>query len=265
MTTTPSIDDAVVEPLTVASESPAPNVRPDVPRRVARLRAVTQVLLCSGVPTQLLVAQILALSGVGPFGRGAELNATWVFVVSMADTVLLAGLILLLLRANGESVREVLFGRRQAGGEIGLGLASVIPVLLVAAAVLLAARTLAPWLHNVPDNPLAGLLQSPRDAWLFAIVALVAGGLREELQRAFLLTRFEQHLGGARVGLVVTSAAFGLAHLIQGFDAALATGTLGLLWGTMYFWRRSIVAPVVSHAGFNGLEIVRYLAMGPAA
>jgi membrane protease YdiL (CAAX protease family) len=251
-----------VDSLSVASDTPAPEIRPGVPRG-ARLRAVAQVLVCSGIPTQLLIAQLLALSGVGPFGENATLNATWVFVVSMADTVLLTGLIVLLLRANGESVPEVLFGRRRVVPEAGLGLLSVVPVLLIAAAVLLAARAMAPWLHNVPDNPLAGLLQSPRDAWLFGVVAIVAGGLREELQRAFLLTRFEQHLGGARVGLVVTSTAFGLAHLIQGFDAALATGTLGLLWGAMYFWRRSAIAPIVSHSGFNSMEIVRYLTIGP--
>jgi len=252
-----------VEPLTGAPDTPAEYVRPGVSRRVARLRALSQVLICSGIPTQLLVAQMLALAGVGPFGQQATLNATWVFAVAMADTVLLTGLIVLLLRANGESVRDVLVGRRRPLPEAGLGLVSVVPVLLVAAAVLLTARALAPWLHNVPDNPLAGLLQSPRDAWLFGVVALVAGGLREELQRAFLITRFEQHLGGARVGLLVTSTAFGLAHLIQGFDAALATGTLGLVWGAMYLWRRSTIAPIVSHAGFNGLEIVRYLTIGP--
>jgi membrane protease YdiL (CAAX protease family) len=217
------------------------------------------------VPTQLLLAQVLALAGVGPFGDSGALNATWVFAVSLADTVLLVGLIVFFLRANGESVREVLIGRRPAWREVQIGLVSVVPVLLSAAAVLLAARHLAPWLHNVPDNPLAGLLKSTRDAWLFGVVALVAGGLREELQRAFLLTRFEQHLGGARVGLVVTSLAFGLAHVLQGFDAMLATALLGFIWGAMYLWRRSTIAPIVSHGGFNSLEIVRYLVIGPGA
>jgi membrane protease YdiL (CAAX protease family) len=250
-----------VEPIGIASESPAP-VAPA--RTTARLRAVAQVLACSGIPTQLLLVQLLAAFGVSPFSKGDALNLTWVFVLSLADTVLLLALIALFLAANGESMRSIVLGSRRPAVEVPLGLASVLPVTLIAAGVLLAARYLAPWLHNVADNPLAALLQSPRDAWLFAIVALVAGGVREEVQRAFLLTRFEQHLGGAAVGLIVTSAAFGLGHLLQGFDAALATGTLGLLWGLMYFWRRSSLAPIVSHAGFNGLEIVRFLLLGPA-
>ncbi len=251
-----------MEPLAVADEAPTPI---DPPRSAARIRAVVQVLACSGIPTQLLLIQVLALVGVRPFVEGETLNAMWVFLLSLADTMLLLVLIGVLLAANGESVRDVFLGARPARTEVPLGLLSVVPVLLIAAAVLLTSQYLAPWLHNVPDNPLAGLLQSPRDRWLFAIVALVAGGVREEVQRAFLLTRFEQHLGGARVGLVVTSVAFGLGHLLQGFDAALATGTLGFIWGAMYLWRRSSVAPIVSHAGFNGLEIARYLVVGSGA
>ena len=42
-----------------------------------RLRAVVQVLACSGVPTQLLLIQVLALLGVRPFVEGEALNATW--------------------------------------------------------------------------------------------------------------------------------------------------------------------------------------------
>ncbi len=248
-----------MEPLAVVEDAPAPI---DPPRTTARFRAVVQVLACSGIPTQLLLVQILAMFGVRPYVDGETLNVTWVFLLSLADTVLLLTLIGALLVANGESIRGLFLGARPVATEMPLGVVSVVPVLLMAAAVLLTAQYVAPWLHNVPDNPLAGLLQSPRDRWLFAVVALVAGGVREEVQRAFLLTRFEQHLGGARVGLVVTSVAFGLGHLLQGFDAALATGTLGLVWGAMYLWRRSSIAPIVSHAGFNSLEIARYLVVG---
>lgn len=251
-----------MEPVALTSDQTTPDLPPPT---AARWRALAQIAACSGVPTQLLIAQLLALVGVGPFGEGGALNATWVFVVSLVDTVVLVALIVFFLRANGESVAHVLFGLRTPWREVQLGLVSVVPVLLAAAAVLFLARYAAPWLHNVPDNPLAGLLRSPRDAWAFGVVVLVAGGLREELQRAFLLTRFEQHLGGARVGLVVTSVAFGLAHVLQGFDAMLATAVLGFIWGAMYLWRRSAVAPIVSHGGFNSLEIVRYLTIGSGA
>ena len=92
----------------------------------------------------------------------------------------------------------------------------------------------APSLHTVAVNPLQELLGSPRDAWWFALVVVAAGGVREEIQRAFLLHRFSIWLGGPAVGLAVTSIAFGAGHLMQGVDATIATGVLGAFWGAIY-------------------------------
>ena len=113
-------------------------------------------------------------------------------------------------------------------------------------------------LHNVPDNPLQQLIATRSQAVVFAIVATLAGGLREEIQRAFIIHRFGQHLGGEMVGLVLYSLVFGLGHALQGWDAVLTTTFLGLFWGYVYISRRSIVAPVVSHSGFNAAEIFQY-------
>jgi membrane protease YdiL (CAAX protease family) len=37
----------------------------------------------------------------------------------------------------------------------------------------------------------------------------------------------------------------------------IATGLLGAIWAVVYLRRRSSVAPIVSHAGFNSLEVLR--------
>ena len=112
------------------------------------------------------------------------------------------------------------------------------------------------------NNPLQDLIRTPRDAAVFAVVVVVAGGLREEIQRAFLLRRFERWVGGAGVGVVVTSVAFGAGHFVQGVDAAIATGLLGAFWAVVYVRRRSVVAPIVSHAGFNLLQLAQFLVSG---
>jgi len=85
--------------------------------------------------------------------------------------------------------------------------------------------------------------------------------VREELQRAFMLRRFE-YFGGVKVGVVVLSIAFGLGHVVQGWDAAVTTGALGFVWAVMYLWRRSSIAPIVSHAGFNSIEVLRIAIAG---
>ena len=45
-------------------------------------------------------------------------------------------------------------------------------------------------------------------------------------------------------------------------DAVITTGLLGAFWAVVYLKRRSSVAPIVSHAGFNSLEILRIVVGG---
>ena len=153
-------------------------------------------------------------------------------------------------------------GRRPGLVELAHGAAHIPIVFLVAVVVMLAIGRVAPWMHNVPTNPFQDLIQNGGDAALFAVVAVIGGGVREEVQRAFILSRFERHLGGGWVGLVVSSMGFGLGHIIQGRDVAVTTAALGAFWGLVYLRRRSIVAPVVSHSGFNAAEIFRYTFYG---
>jgi membrane protease YdiL (CAAX protease family) len=238
---------------------PAPSPQRPAPVLVARLIALIEVLLCSDYPTQLAIASTFNAFGLGPFGAHGQLRVPYVVGVSLADSAALIALVLLFLYAHGERPRDVFLARRPIVREIAAGIPMTFAALAIGIAVLLTIQRLAPSLHTVEQNPLQALLKSPRDIWLFMLVLIVAGGVREEIQRGFLLHRFEVWLGGGTVGLFVTSVAFGAGHLIQGVDAAIATGLLGAFWGVVYLRRRSIVAPMVSHAGFDLLQVVQFL------
>ena len=227
-----------------------------------RIVAVLEVLICSDYPTQLALAATFGALGYGPFVARGELRVSYVVGISLADSALLIGLVILFLYAHGERPRDVIIGHRSVMREVSLGIALTTVALALAVAVLLTIQRFAPFLHTVEKNPLQALLRSPQNAWLFALVVLVAGGVREEIQRAFLLHRFDRWLGGGGVGVVVTSVAFGGGHLLQGADAAIATGLLGAFWGVVYLRRRSAVAPMVSHAGFDLIQIVQFLVVG---
>src|SRR6185295_10011673 len=211
-----------------------------------RIVAVLEVLICSDYPTQIALGGTLYAFGFRPFAARDALSVSYVVAISLADTVLLVGLILLFLVVHGERPRDVFIGPRSVAGEAAYGLPLILAAIGIAIAVLLPIRSAAPYLHTVEPNPMQSLLRSPRDAWLFAVVVVVAGGVREELQRAFLLHRFEQYLGGAH-------------WVVQGVDAAIATGVLGAFWGVVYLRRRSAVAPIVSHSGFDLIQIVQFL------
>lgn len=232
------------------AEAPAPPPsRPPSP-------AWLDILLCSGYPTQILIGQLLVAAGVPPLLANGSLSPTFVFALSFADTLVLLSLVVFLLVRRGERPAAVFFGGRPPAAEVAAGFLSLPLILGLVLALTLAIRRFAPFLHNVPNNPLEGLMESGASAWLFLMVVIVAGGVREELQRAFLLHRFRD-LGLPWIGLLITSLAFGLGHTLQGFDAAIITGALGASWGVMYLTRRSALAPMVSHSLFNSGELLR--------
>jgi membrane protease YdiL (CAAX protease family) len=247
------------QPPTTSHRSPTARERPTPLERAV---ALLEVLICSDYPTQFALASTFAAVGYRPFAANGRLLVGYVVTLSLIDTALLIALILLFLHAHGERPRDVFVGARGAGREALAGVLMTFVALGIGIGILLAIQKLAPSLHTVEHNPFQELLQTRRGAAVFALVAIVAGGVREEIQRAFLLHRFDAWLGGGTIGVLITSAAFGAGHLLQGVDAAIATGTLGAFWGLVYLWRRSAVAPVVSHSGFNLLQIVQYLAVG---
>lgn len=232
-----------------------------VVRPVERLGAVIEVILCSGFPTQLLLIVVLGGLGMPIHGDEGRLNPRFVVIVSMLDAVLVIGLVFMFLRAHHESAREVLIGRVRVLREVFLGVAMIPLAFLVVLLILALALTYVPQLHNVLKNPFEEMLTTRTDAVIFAIVAMISGGLREEIQRGFIVHRFGQYLGGGAWGVAIYSALFGLGHIDQGYDAAIATGTLGAFWGVVYLKRRSIIAPVVSHAGFNLAQVIKHVAL----
>jgi CAAX protease family protein len=242
---------------------PAPDIpyipahRPIVP--LERLGAIVEVILCSGFPSQLLL--VLAMRGFGMPVQTSDghLFPPFVFTLALADALLVIALVLYLLRAHREPARQVLLGERSIIREALVGVALLPAIFMFVILILGLVFKFAPHLHNVPNNPLEDMLRNQRDALIFAAVVMIAGGVREEIQRGFILHRFEQYLGGGAWGIAIYSVIFGLGHFEQGFDAMIITALLGAIWGLVYLTRRSIVAPMVSHAAFNLAQLIKYL------
>jgi membrane protease YdiL (CAAX protease family) len=217
-----------------------------------------EILLCSGYPTQLLISGALMAGGMDP-QPGGQLSVRFVFALATVDTVVLLSIILICILRRGQSPRRIFFGDVPPGREAFVGVLSTPFVIMFVVVLMVVIRVIAPSLRNVPDNPLEALLGDQGSVWIFLFVVIVAGGVREELQRAFLLHRFKNDLGQPWMGLLITSLSFGLGHTLQGYDVSLITGSLGALWGAMYLMRGSALAPMVSHSLFNAGQLVLIL------
>ena len=227
---------------------------------VERLGAFIEVVLCSGFPTQILVFAALSALGL-PHRTNEGWVPGFVVIMSLTDMVLVLGLVYLFLRAHQESVAGFVLGQRRPLREVAVGLALIPAAFVIVVLVLATILTVKPELHNVTVSPFERMLQTPRDAAVFAFVVMFAGGVREEVQRAFVIRRFGQYLGGGVAGILIYSVVFGLGHLDQGYAATIATGFLGAFWGFVYWSRGSLVAPVISHAGFNLAQLLKYVTL----
>lgn len=229
---------------------------------IDRAAAALEVIICSGFPTQLVVVTVLSTFGMRMRLADGGLSPPFVFTLTLVDTVLLVGLVAFFFRAHRESMRLELFGPRATPGDVALGILLVPASFFLIVCVLVLLHFGVPALHNVPRNPLTDLVKTRTDAILFALVVMIAGGIREEIQRGFVLRRFEQYLGGGGVGIVIFSAMFGLGHIEQGYDVALATAALGAFWGAIYLRRRTVLPAMIGHAGFNLAQVIKFVTLG---
>ena len=246
-------------PLTPAASEAARPVR--LPQ--SRWMAAVQVVLTCGIPSQILagalVILVMRVDLISPGVMERLTSLEFVATTQLIDTALIALMIRLFLEMSGEDSRSVFLGRLPLIKETLRGLA-LVPVIVIGVASLVALlRYAAPWLHTVKESPIQAYMQNPFDASIFLVVVMLGGGIKEELIRAFVLHRFDQGLGGIRLGLALFSIMFGLLHFDQGWDVAIAIGVLGLFWGVIYIKRRSAWMNMVSHAGFNAANVAQVL------
>lgn len=219
--------------------------------------ALAEVAAVCGLPTQFVLSILVAAAGLAPGAGPDQIALPFLATVALLDTALVLLLLHLFLARSRESAARVFLGSRGPWRESLLGLALVPVALVLVASVVLTLRMWFPFLRTVEGSPFDAFLSTPFDAAVLLVVAVLSGGVREELQRAFILHRFDRHLGGMRVGLVVFSVFFAVFHLDQGVDVAIGIGLLGLAWGLAYARRGSVLLSMANHAGFNAVQVAQ--------
>lgn len=166
------------------------------------------------------------------------------------NKLLVFAALFLLLRLEGERFDRLGVTRHEWPKHLGLGLAIGFAMFVGLNVVLDSVMN-----HLIPRPPssdpsITVFFKSPRNLLAWLPIGILGGGVVEELERIFVLTRFEKWLGrpGLILGVVLSSAMFGYGHLYQGVGTAIGTMLSGVAFSLVYLRRRSALEPVTAHA-----------------
>jgi membrane protease YdiL (CAAX protease family) len=220
-----------------------------------RLQALFEVVLVSGLVSSLIAALPFALVIGGSTDLFSDARTMTGFLMTDVSVTVLFLLIIIGIRREAPAALGLRFDRWISNSLIGL---AVVPLLFIFSAGISAVFQAFFPEYFLDRNPLTEVIRTPGDLALISLTGLIAGGVKEELQRAFILNRFQRHLGGATVGLVIWSAAFGAGHYVQGAQGVAAATIFGVIFGLLYLARNSLIAPIVAHGAYNTLAILWY-------
>lgn len=132
-------------------------------------------------------------------------------------------------------------------------------LLGIGAVMLLVLSMLENLLPMPKDTPFDKLFESPRDAYLLAVIAVSLGPLVEELFFRGLLYPVIARRWGIAWGIFLTALPFALMHMPQygwAWGALLVIFIVGVVCGTVRAVTRSVGGSFLVHVGYNGMQML---------
>ncbi len=226
---------------------------------VDRAQALFEVLLIAGLVSSLFASIPFMWNDGARTSLLVSVRVISVYLLlEAAITLTLLGVI---MRVHRETLRGFGLSWKRWRADALIGVAMVPLLFVVNALVSVIFKVYFPQ-DFLERNPLTDLIRTPQDLYLFIGTALIAGGIKEELQRAFILRRFQASLGGANLGLILWSVAFGAGHYVQGTQGMIAAGMYGFAFGLIYLARGSLIAPIMAHGAYDTCALLGYWFFG---
>jgi membrane protease YdiL (CAAX protease family) len=222
---------------------------------IMRIQAFFEVLMISGLITSILAA--LPFNAIPGKSSGLMTSAIPTSIFLLIESAITFLFLAMLLRFHHERIQDLGLHWARWRSNALTGLLLVPFLFLINALIALIFREYFPK-YFLETNPLTEIIRTPQQLGLFIFSALIAGGIKEELQRAFILTRFRKYLGGSIIGLILWSLAFGAGHYIQGVQGMVVATFYGFLFGLIYLISGSLIAPIVAHSVYDTLALLGY-------
>lgn len=220
------------------------------------LPGARRALAVLALPAVLL--SVLIFGYIGSQGDAVDessLRAALPYLIAVNHTVVLLVLVWL-LRSEGRGLAAIgwrLAPEQRLWRELIWGLALALAVYLLKELVFDSIR--AVMAGNRPTfTSLFRFVVNPGELPLL-LVGTTFIVVEESVYRGYGLKPLIRRFGTAG-GLLVMGVLFGLLHWGNGGLAILFTGTIGVVFGVFYLWRKTLPALLVAHAVYNALVIL---------
>ena len=199
----------------------------------------------------------------GAMGQDAKAITENVRVVQYAVTIVLEFFLLFLvwigLRLNGTRIQDVIGGRWDTAAAFWLDVAIAIGFAFVAYWTIFGlsfALGLAKPSQIEQTKKLASML-APH-TWhallLFVLLSTIAGFVEEIIFRGYLQKQFAILSGNIYAGLIGSALIFGAGHGYEGARRMVLIFILGLMFGYLALWRKSLRPGMIGHAMFDSAQ-----------
>jgi len=199
----------------------------------------------------------------GAVGQDAKAITENVRLVQYAVTIVLEFFLLFLvwigLRMKGTRMRDLIGGRWDTAEAFWLDVAIAIGFFVVAYGTIFGlsfAMGLAKPSQIEQTKKLASLLapHTLHGLLLFILLSTMAGFVEEIIFRGYLQKQFAILSGNVYAGLIGSALVFGAGHGYEGARRMVLIFILGLMFGFLALWRKSLRPGMIGHAGFDSFQ-----------
>ena len=178
--------------------------------------------------------------------RHGSLNFKLVAFGTILRDLALVSLIVFFLWRNGEPISQIGWSVGKRWKDVIWGMVIFVPLFISASFLEKGLQRLG---FSVPATPLpfSAATRGPLDLLLaFMLVAIVAFA-EETIFRGYLILRFRNITASPLQAVVFSSVIFSLGHGYEGSAGVVTVGFMGLVFGIIYLWRKTLVTPMTIH------------------
>jgi uncharacterized protein len=164
------------------------------------------------------------------------------------------------IRKTGTSLRSLVGGRWSSLGSIAKDVGIGLIVWFLWCLGFAAFAWMSGMQHETRNEVQALMPTNALTLGLWILMSLTAGFCEELLYRGYLQRQFLAMSGSVRVAVVAQGLLFGAVHSYQGLTAVVIIAGVGIMFGTLAAWLRSLRPGMIAHAWYDGIiGVLMYL------